>query len=298
MGAETVRLLVTGATGFIGRHVVERLLREGHDLLLTTTTPDRPFDWDVRTLVFDDAYGGLDPAAIARFAPDALLHLAWAGIPNLDAAWSLTNVAITSRVFATALKAGVARIVGVGSCREYQAGGGRKTESDLPTHHQDVFGQSKTSICKLLRATADESGIEWRWARPFFVYGPGQRPDSLLPAAIAKAAAGGELTVSKPDAAVDFVNVVDVADALYSLSTQAGPSGAFNIGSGCAHNVASAAAWVHREWRGEPTGEILDVTSGEHAWWADITSIERSYGWTPTIPLEDGIRDMMAGVRA
>lgn len=294
-----MKLLVTGASGFIGRHVVETLLRGGHDLLLTTTSPDSPADdWDVQTVPFTDSHGGLDEAAVTRFGPETLLHLAWAGIPNLDALWSLTNVAITSRVFTTSLAAGVQRIVGLGSCREYQAGGGRKTEADLPTDHKDVFGQSKTSIAQMLRAAAEDRGVEWRWARPFFVYGPGQRPDSLIPAAIAKAMAGGELKVSNPDAAVDFVNVVDVGEALSALSTQPGPSGAFNVGSGRAHNVASAAAWVHSEWLGESAGKILEVNTGDDAWWADITAIGDSYGWAPKVTLEDGIRDMMAGVRA
>lgn len=292
-----MKVLVTGATGFIGRHVVQRLLRDGHDLLLTTNSDCAPGGGAVQTVPFGDDCGRLDGAAIRAFGPDTLIHLAWAGIPQLDVTWSLTNVAITSRVFASALECGVGRIVGVGSCREYRAGGGSKAENDLPVHHSDVFGQAKTSACDLLRAAGDHCGVEWRWARPFFVYGPGQRAESLIPSAISRAAEGGELTVASPTAAVDFVNVADVADALCLLATRPGPSGAFNVGSGRAHNVASVAAWVRKQWRGEPTGDIM-VGSAPEAWWADTTAITNGYGWTPAITLESGIRELIGEARA
>ncbi len=294
-----MKLLVTGATGFIGNHVVERLLLGGHDILVATTRPDGvPSGWPVQTVLFRDDCGGLDESAIRRFGPDVLLHLAWAGIPNLDVTWSLTNAAISSRVVATALACGVKRIVGVGSCREYRAGGGKKRESDAPAEHADVFAQSKASTYHLVRAASEHRDAEWRWARPFFVYGPGQRPDSLIPAAIGRAALGSELKVASPHQAVDFVNVIDVAEALYLLTTRPGPSGAFNIGSGRAHNVASVAAWVRKDWLGDRAGEVLAVSCEQDAWWADTTMISEGYNWAPTVTLESGIRNMIERARA
>lgn len=292
-----MRLLLTGATGFIGNHVVDRLLLGGHDLMLASTEPDRiPGEWRVQTTAFLDSAGNLDEAQIRAFAPDTLLHLAWGGIPDLDVPWSLRNVAISSRILATALACGVTRVVGVGSCREYPAGGGKKSENDAPAEHDDVFAQAKASTLHLFRAASELSGVEWRWARPFFVYGHGQRSDSLIPAAIAKAAAGSELAVASPRAAVDFVNVIDVAEALCLLAVNPGPSGAFNVGSGQAHNVASVAAWVTQEWQGREAGQILAGTEPE-AWWSDNTAINQAYGWAPTITLEGGIRHLIAGAR-
>jgi len=291
-----VRLLLTGATGFIGHHLVDRLLRDNHDVLIATTSPGHvPGHWPVRTVLFQDSCGGLDEAEIRCFSPDGLVHLGWAGIPDLGVTWSLTNVAMSARVIATALECGVKRVVGVGSCREYPSGGGAKKEIDAPAEHTDVFAQAKTSTHHLVRAASESWGAEWRWARPFFVYGSGQRPNSLIPAAIAKAATGNELTVASPRAAVDFVNVIDVAEALYLLATRPGPSGAFNIGSGHAHNVASVANWVTKERQGQQSGQIL-AGSAPDAWWSDNTAIAGAYGWAPTIGLESGIRDVIAGV--
>lgn len=289
-----MKLLLTGATGFIGHHLVERLLNAGHDVLVATTKPEAvPPYWRVETTLFEDAVGGLDKSEIRRFDPDALIHLAWAGIPDLGVGWSLTNVALSARVVATALECGVKRVVGVGSCREYPSGGGEKAESDAPAESADVFAQAKLSTSHLLRAACESHGVEWRWARPFFVYGPGQRSDSLIPAALARAADGGELTVGSPGVGVDFVNVNDVAEALHLLATHPGPSGAFNIGSGLAYNVASVAAWVAKEWQGQQAGHIR-AGVGPDAWWADNTAIDVAYGWAPKISLERGIRDLIA----
>lgn len=293
-----MKILLTGATGFIGHHLVERLLQDNHDVLVATTDPDRiPPNWRVQTVGFQDSHGGLDEPAIRRFGPDALVHLGWGGIPDLGVTWSLRNVAISARVVATALDCGVTRVVGVGSCREYSAGGGKKAECDTPAESADVFAQAKLSTSHLVRAASESCGAEWRWARPFFVYGPGQRSDSLIPAAIAKAAAGSALTVGSPSAAVDFVNVIDVAEALYLLATQPGPSGAFNIGSGRAHNVASVAAWVANEWQDQRAGEILSGSEPD-AWWADTAAITKAFGWNPAITLDSGIRDLISKARA
>lgn len=292
-----MKILLTGATGFIGHHLVGRLVGDNHDVLAATTAPERiPPTWRIQTATFQDSHGGLDESEIRRFGPDAMVHLGWGGIPDLGVTWSLRNVAISARVVAIALDCGVTRIVGVGSCREYPAGGGSKKEVDAPAEYADIFAQAKASTLRLVRAASESRGAEWRWARPFFVYGPGQRSGSLIPAAIAKAAAGSELTVGSPSAAVDFVNVVDVAEALYLLATQPGPSGAFNIGSGRAHNVASVADWVAKEWQGPQTAEIL-AGSEPDAWWADTSAVNQAYRWTPTITLERGIRDLIAGAR-
>ena len=130
-----MRLLLPGATGFIGHHLVERLLRDNHDVLVATTAPERiPPHWPVTTVLFQDSYGGMDEAEIRRFSPDALVHLGWAGIPDLGVTWSLTNVAISARVLATALNCGVTRVVGV----EPQHPARATTQCHVPARHDIV----------------------------------------------------------------------------------------------------------------------------------------------------------------
>ena len=76
-----MKILLTGATGFIGHHLVDRLLQDKHDVLVATTNPEHlPPDWRVQTVVFQDSYGGLDEAEIRRFSPDALVHLGVQGL--------------------------------------------------------------------------------------------------------------------------------------------------------------------------------------------------------------------------
>ena len=95
--------------------------------------------------------------------------------------------------------------------------------------------------------------------------------------------------------ALDFVHVDDVARGVATLTTDPGPSGAFNVGSGIAHSTQWVADMVFAEASGGTRTDALDVGARMGAgWWADITLIKSSYGWRPTTDIHHGIRELVA----
>jgi nucleoside-diphosphate-sugar epimerase len=291
-GSES-RILLTGGTGFIGRAVVPMLIAEGAEVLALTTKPAEAVErWGIQAV---DLLKVPEKAIIGRveaFAPEALLHLGWSGLPDYSVDTCLANVASSIQVIRMALEGGVSRIVGAGSCWEYGEMQGKLSEH-LPSVPTSIFAQSKEILRQLLGSVEQETGTQTRWARIFYAYGPGQREASLIPMTIESWRAGSAPNLRDTQSAIDLIHVEDVASGLVALTLCSGPSGIFNLGSGGATRVSDVVELVRSQISGERDGGGIPARIGDGATWADIGAMHRDFGWTPKISLPDGIRMMV-----
>lgn len=284
------RVLVTGATGFIGRAVIPRLLAEGAQVLALTTRPQRVKElWDIETADIIREADRLLTSTISRFEPDSLLHLAWSRLPDYSADACLSNVEASMRVIRLALIGGVSRFVGAGSCWEYGDLQGLLSE-DMTIAPRSLFAQSKSCIQEMMARAAAESGAEARWARIFYAYGPGQRETSLIPTAVKAWLAGSPPDLRDTARAIDLILVDDVAAGLATLTLREGPSGVFNLGSGSAVRVADIVEHVRGQVQAARPAVAPGPTTSGGAAWADIGRMRQSFGWEPHVSLTDGIR--------
>ena len=293
---KSVRILVTGGTGFVGRPVVDLLVRQGHDLLVVTRDPERGAAcWPSASFVDARESSLSHRGAMSRFAPDTFLHMAWEGLPDYSPAVSCRNLELGFHFLSLALSAGARRLVGVGTCLEYGPCLGPQAEVDAPLELPETFPQAKIATHALLRSASQQADLEYRWARPFYIYGPGQREASLMPSALRAARAGTPMQLRDPGVALDFVHVDDVARGVATLTTDPGPSGAFNLGSGIAFSTQWVADTVFAEASGGSRTHGQDVEAPKAAgWWADIALIESAYGWRPTTDIHHGILELVA----
>jgi nucleoside-diphosphate-sugar epimerase len=232
---------------------------------------------------------------MSSFAPDTFLHMAWEGLPDYSPAVSCRNLELGFHFLSLALSAGARRLVGVGTCLEYGTCLGPQAEVDAPLELPETFPQAKIATHALLRSASQQAGLEYRWARPFYIYGPGQREGSLMPSALRAARAGTHMQMRDQGVALDFVHVDDVARGIATLTTDAGPSGAFNLGSGIAYSTQWVADTVFAEASGGSRPDGQDVGARTDAgWWADIALMESSYGWRPSTDIRGGIRELVA----
>lgn len=209
-----MRVVLTGATGFIGASVVRQLTAEGVELhtLGRSDVPGTVFH--ACDLLVDD------PAPIlAKIAPTHLIHLAW----NEDRAtlWNgaenLAWVAATLRLALAFRAAGGTRAVIAGSSAEYDwIGDTILDERTSPLQPATGYGRAKRALFDLLTGTP-ALGMSVGWARIFFAFGPHDKPDRLLSQVIDGVAAGSAVSCSAGTQVRPFIHVDDVAGALIAL---------------------------------------------------------------------------------
>ena len=175
-----MRLLLTGASGFVGRHAATQAVAAGYETVAIGRT-----DPGIAGLAFR-ACDLMDPAQLRSIVtdirPQAVLHMAWYAEPgqfwnssvNLD--WVARSLDL-ARAFADV---GGGRLVVAGSCAEYDWSGPMLDEATTPLNPSTLYGHAKAGLFRLLEAGAPELGISLGWGRIFFPYGPGDHPKRLL----------------------------------------------------------------------------------------------------------------------
>ena len=231
-----LKIAVTGASGFIGRHTVAALLARGHRVTVGGRNAEKfsDFIWRDRvTVVEGDLYA--QPANWLRRVgeQDAMIDLAWSGLPNYKELFHFERNLNASYEFLKAtVESGISRVLVAGTCFEYGLRSGVLSE-DLPTDPRNSYALAKDTLRKFLQNFQEKQAFDFKWARLFYMYGPGQNPTSLL-AQLDKAIDSGAtyFDMSPGEQLRDYLPVSTVADYLVRLVEQSKIGGVINCCSG------------------------------------------------------------------
>jgi len=285
------RVLLTGATGFIGRHLPALLTERGYDV-----TPVS------RATGVDLLAPGAAEAVVAAAQPTHLLHLAWYAVPGAfwtspeNVRWVEASLALL-RAF---VAAGGERAVMAGTCAEYDWSGGVCVEGVTPLAPATLYGRAKNALREVAEGYAEQEGRSLAWGRIFFVYGPGEAPGRLVSSVAEALVSGEEAMTSEGDQRRDFLHVEDLAGAFAALLDSA-VTGPVNLASGEAPAVREIVDEVARA-AGRPElvrrGAVPTREGDPPLIAADFTRLREEVGWRPRHTLREGIEDTVAWWRS
>jgi nucleoside-diphosphate-sugar epimerase len=229
-----VKVLVTGATGFVGRHVVAALLGRGHTVIAVARTQEkaRALPWFGKVeFVECDVFS--EPDRMLAGNPEVMVHLAWPGLPNYKDMFHLEqNLPADLRLLGHAAAAGVKRLVVAGTCLEYGLQHGPLAPM-TDTRPITPYGLAKDTLRKSLQMMQTRQPFALQWIRLFYMFGEGQNPGSLL-AQLDRAIAEKQpvFNMSQGDQLRDYLPIEGVARCFADAVENPAVDGVINCCSG------------------------------------------------------------------
>lgn len=297
------RVLVTGATGFIGHHTLQPLLARGFEVhAVTSKTPPSQAAGNVHWHQADLLDRTTIEPLMEHVQPSHLIHMAWMVVPgqsytSLDNyRWLQSTLDLAEQFH----RFGGRRIAVAGSSYEYDQRYGVCSELRTPIQPDTVYGICKQALQEVLAAYCRSTGMTMVWPRIFFVYGPNEHPNRLVSSVIRSLLSGEPARCSHGRQLRDYLHVQDVADGIVTL-LDGEAQGPVNIGLGAPVALRDIISRI-----GEMTGRselirfgAIEARANEVPLVvADISRISEVSDWKPRIGLDEGLEATIAWWRS
>jgi nucleoside-diphosphate-sugar epimerase len=285
------RVLVTGASGFIGRHALAPLAARGYEVHAVSTrnvASAATVTWHQVDL--------LSPGGVSRLMevvrPTHLLHFAWFAVPGQF--WTSPEnyrwVPASLELLRAFNSVDGRRFVAAGSCAEYEVSDTDCDERRTPLRPSTVYGSCKHAFHVAIDEFA-EGRLSVAWGRVFHLYGPGEHPDRLVPSVV-RALLEGRPALCTPGTQVrDFLHVQDVADAFVAL-LDADVRGSVNIASGSPISVADLVGRIGMLMNAGALIRLGERALSAHdppRLTARVSRLREDVGWSPAMTLDEGL---------
>lgn len=271
-----MKYLITGGTGFIGKHLTNTALKMGCEKIdIISRHKRKNTDKIEHHQIQLENRKGLEEL-ITKNKPDVCIHLAWEGIPNFSKEFCERNMTYSRNLLDAIKQSEVKKVIVSGSCIE-------DYEGDLSAD-QRLLATTKKEIYTEYSGILSEKEISLCWAKVHYCYGVGQREKALIPYLIDKIKKGEHVTLKRPEDRNDYINVRDVADAILFMS----------------HNDLSEKIYDIKTGKTRETQDIYNVVENlikrkigisTDSYTHKIKSSIKS--WKPKVSLEEGVIEML-----
>jgi len=234
-----MKILVTGATGFIGRHIVDYLFSSGKYEIITTATKSREEAESLYPVLKNTTYisKNLNDKEENYFSffhnPDNVIHLSWEGLPNYNELFHIErNLPANFYFINNMIQNGLSDIAVAGTCFEYGLQNGCLNE-EMHTAPVTVYGQAKDTLRKFIELLHKTYNFNMKWARFFYLYGEGQGKKTLY-GQMEEAVKNNqkEFNMSLGEQLRDYITISQAAEYISKIALQNEITGIINCCSG------------------------------------------------------------------
>lgn len=294
-----MKILITGATGFIGSYLLSKLIAEGHSIaILIRNESDY---WRIRELISEChvIYGNYDTIEnceneILSYNPEVVYHIGWSGVGNdqrNNDTMVTKNINSTLALAKILLKSNVKTFIGLGSQAEYGPYYSAINES-YATNPTTLYGIAKLSAYNILKYYLEKSNIRFCWLRLFSSYGPKDNDIWLIPYLTNSISKGIKPSLTKGEQIWDYIYIDDVITALLAVGFSNNASGVYNLGSGIGHSLKKIITLIRDKVNPKVElgfGEVPYRNDQVMVLKADNTRLCLETGWTPETYINEGL---------
>ncbi len=297
-----MKVLLTGATGFLGSHFLRHLLINGDDVAILIRESSNT--WRISDLVSSKKlciiYSSMQSISDARtqisdFSPDIVYHLAWQGgnssVYQEDPNQVFSNLEGTLELIRISSECGVKAWIGMGTAVEYGEFNGIFNEKMIPKPIS-LYGLSKYTTGLLVEKLCSIYGLRFVWIRPFWTYGPYDDRLRLIPYVILSLLYNKRPKLTLGEQKWDYLYVDDAIEALYVLGVNHNAQGVFNLGSGQTIVLRDLVEYMRDKINRKISlvfGEVPYKNGQIMHLQADINKIKNVTDWNPQIPINVGL---------
>lgn len=296
-----MKCFITGATGFIGSHLTQALISAGHEV--TALLRPESDAWRLNAVLdrVRTVNGSFDQPdnlirAVRMYSFDAVLHLAWKGVEGrnrFDEDQADVNLRVLDVVLTMAERMNVDVFMSMGSQAEYGCVEGLVDESH-PLHPETRYAEAKCRAHDRIRSFCDEHSMRALWFRLFPVYGPLEREPWMIPSLINRISRGEHFPMTHAQQIRDYLFIKDAATAVRMSIESERSHGVYNLASGRGVRLKDLVLKIKALINPHAHigfGELPFREDQSMEMIGDISRLQRDVGWSPTTPLDQGLRE-------
>jgi ADP-L-glycero-D-manno-heptose 6-epimerase len=283
------RILITGATGFLGKEILSKLKNQSCKCLCISRKKNKNYknvQWIRSDIANLNKNNNRILNKIIKFKPNILIFLSWDKIPNLNYKNSYNNLN-KSLIFFNSISPikSIKKIIVSGSCLEYKKNGiCKETDSN---NISDFFSWSKNSLLNFLKVFCLKKNISLTWFRIFFIYGKNQKKRSLIPYIIESLKNNKKPNLKYINNKNDFIHMTDVVNA-FIIAINKKTSGIYNLGSGKPTSVKSIYLLISKILK--KNIYKYKSNSNSNIFWASTKKVHNELKWKTKITLFEGLK--------
>lgn len=285
------RVLITGATGFVGRWIRPALVVRDCEVIALSKLPAASDGDDIQWVYGDLLQHNSIHAAVSLARADTLIHTAWDTTPGSywTTSRNLAWVSASLQLFESFIKNGGSRIVVAGTSAEYDWSNDADLTEGRGEHPNTLYGVCKDSLRRMTEQWAFINNVSWAWGRIFCPFGPHERKERLVPKLVSMLAANKTVPFDSGNLVRDFLDVRDLGDAFAALAIS-DVAGTINLASGQATSIRTVVQTLAEKMNmldrvqfntlPEPVGQPDRIV-------ADIRRQTNELNWQPAASVHD-----------